>query len=132
MLPLCRNACSHHYLDDFRKNKPVKPPAERLSDRVRQNGKPRQTSGEEYNFAEKAAQGGASKSSAPTFRHKSRQPSDEWISQQKSASSAQQLRYPACACGIEYRQAHCALGQIEGEHSESALTAQQQADQQHA
>src|SRR5712672_638704 len=80
MLPLRRNPRCHHYLDDFRKNKPVKPPAERLSDRVRPNGKPCQTSSEEYNFGEKSAQRGASKSSGPTFHHKSRQPSDDWIS----------------------------------------------------
>ena len=55
-MPLRRNSRGHHYFDDFSKQKPVKPPAERLRYRMGKNREPRQTSREKYNFPEKSAQ----------------------------------------------------------------------------
>src|ERR1700688_113954 len=131
-LPLRRNSRRCHHLDHFRKQKPVKPPAERLRDRVCKNAQPGQTASKKYNLAQKPAQRGACESFPSAFHHKSRRPCHQRISQQKPACGAEQLCHPTRTGGIEYRHADRTLGQIQSERRESAPAAQQQANQQYA
>src|ERR1035438_3601810 len=68
-LPSRGDSGSHHYLDDLRKQEPVKPPAEGLHYRMRENREPGQTSREKHDFAEKAGDCGASEGFASMFHH---------------------------------------------------------------
>src|ERR1700675_5029284 len=83
-LPLRSDSGSHHYLNYFCEQKPVKPPAESLRNRMRQNCEPSQTSGKKYDFAEKSADRGANKILSPMFHDVSRDPRNQRIRQEKS------------------------------------------------
>src|ERR1022692_2867845 len=47
-MPSLRHSSSHHHLNHFGKQKPVKTPAEGLRHRMRQNREPAHTSGEKH------------------------------------------------------------------------------------
>ena len=78
-LPLRSDSGSHHYLDYFCEQEPVKPPAESLRNRMRQNCQPSQTSGEKDDFAENSADRGANKILSPVFHDVSRDPRNQRI-----------------------------------------------------
>src|ERR1700734_2487224 len=102
-LPLRSDSGSHHYLNYFCEQKPVKPPAESLRKRMRQNCEPSQTSGKKYDFAEKSADYGANKILSPMFHDVSRDPRNQRIGQEKSRGCpVEQLRQSSSASGIEH------------------------------
>src|SRR5580658_3184222 len=73
-LPPRRDSGSHHHLNYFGKQKPVKAPAQGLRHRMGQNCEPRKTSSEKHNFAEEAAHRGASETLRSMLHHGTRDP----------------------------------------------------------
>src|ERR1700683_2793063 len=131
-LPPRRDSGSHHHLNYFGKQKPVKSPAESLHYGMRKHGEPAQTSGEKHNFTDKPAHHGTSKTLPSPLHDETRQPRHQRVSQQKSPGGAEQLRDSSRTGRAEHRHTHRALGQIERERRKSPPAAQQQTDQQHA
>ena len=50
LLPAYGDRGGQQYFDDFRKNKPVQPKANRQRNRVRKHGEPTKTAGEKHEF----------------------------------------------------------------------------------
>src|SRR5258708_4229657 len=124
-LPLRRNSRRRHHLDDFRKQKPVKPPAKSLRDRMCEQAKQRQAGRKKYTLAKESGQRSAGKILATILHHISRNPRHQRISQQNPSSSTEQLRQAAHAGGIENRHAHRSFCEIQRQCCEATLAAKQ-------
>src|ERR1700733_262788 len=121
-----------HDLNHFGSDEPIQPEISRLGQRMREEVKPGQSTGEQEDFGGHTGESGARERFGAAIKNVAGQKCNQWIGNQESTCRAEQLSNPAKSRGTKDRKTYRALGQIKCERGESAATAKQQSNQQDA